>query len=692
MEAFKVVYLQICREHGISPQQSVLAQLAPTLRGGPGSSKRGSQSTPGTAGASSPSTLDLSTISLTAQTCSVLGSALATNHSFQEVRLADCMIGDEGAKPLLHGLCSNASVRALDLKGNNLRSGSSDSVGKLLRQNHTIRRLCLEWNSLGLDGARFGVVAEGLSANNSLEVFDLRNNQVSHDGADHLATAISRNSSIKTIDLRWNNVGIVGGRALLAGLKHNHSITSIELAGNNIPQDIIKAIGLLEERNKERTSLAASHQTRQDILSREIRQLKNEKTQQARDLLQKIDQQNDQMGRTKRDSSKKLRMLEEALAERKSAFNAIAAKLSKTEAELSLAERKSHDLSTVLEDTRQEMSTMMTSQQREMQAAREERVAAETKLITELSSAKERGREQESKMEEMERRVQQQQDQIYELKEELMTSQAEVKMQGTRTEELLQVERIKHRDEISEIDRRHRSELQHLRQGYEESERAYRDRIERLEDHRRGIEEELSRLKAQQLTERLGLEEQILATKKQVKEEEQQRSKFLEDKLRVLQNAKDDVQQHANNQSQLVGELQARNNNLSLEVESLKRRMQELTQELAGKNNEKLSAVHQAELLHQKELQRMETKLAGFQELREHCEELEIKLADVMRRSKMELSSKQGELDAAQEQLRSRELDMARLQEEETQRASALQSAISSYLHAPRTPPITPRR
>ena len=85
---------------------------------------------------------------------------------------------------------------------------------------------------------------------------------------------------------------------------------------------------------------------------------------------------------------------------------------------------------------------------------------------------------------------------------------------------MLQVERVKHRDDISDIDRRHRTELQHLRQGYEESERAYKDRIERLEDHRRGVEEELSRLKAQQLTERLSLEEQILATKKQVKEEE----------------------------------------------------------------------------------------------------------------------------------------------------------------------------
>ena len=61
-------------------------------------------------------------------------------------------------------------------------------------------------------------------------------------------------------------------------------------------------------------------------------------------------------------------------------------------------------------------------------------MACETKLITELSSVKERYREYEVKNEELERKVQLQQEQIYELKEELMAAQAEVKMQATRTE------------------------------------------------------------------------------------------------------------------------------------------------------------------------------------------------------------------------------------------------------------------
>ena len=61
---------------------------------------------------------------------------------------------------------------------------------------------------------------------------------------------------------------------------------------------------------------------------------------------------------------------------------------------------------------------------------------------------------------------------------------------------------------------------------------------------------------------------------------QQQRSKHLEDKIRLLQNAKDDLQQHSSQQTQLIGELQAKHSNDSLEIDSLKRKLSELNQVL----------------------------------------------------------------------------------------------------------------
>ena len=59
-----------------------------------------------------------------------------------------------------------------------------------------------------------------------------------------------------------------------------------------------------------------------------------------------------------------------------------------------------------------------------------------------------------------------------------------------------------------------------------------------------------------------------------------QRMKHLEDKIRLLANAKDDIQQHYSQQLQTIAELQAKNSNAALELESLKRRLEELNQVL----------------------------------------------------------------------------------------------------------------
>ncbi len=59
--------------------------------------------------------------------------------------------------------------------------------------------MCLEWNALGMLDTSFGVFCEGLGANGTLQVLDLRNNQISHDGAAELAMALKRNSTVRSL-------------------------------------------------------------------------------------------------------------------------------------------------------------------------------------------------------------------------------------------------------------------------------------------------------------------------------------------------------------------------------------------------------------------------------------------------------------------------------------------------------------
>ena len=84
----------------------------------------------------------------------------------------------------------------------------------------------------------------------------------------------------------------------------------------------------------------------------------------------------------------------------------------------------------------------------------------------------------------------------------------------------MQNEKQRQREIVRDLQNRHDNELSRLRQTMDDGERAYKERISKLEQHRRSMEEELSHLKTSHLNERLVLEEQILDTKKRVKEEE----------------------------------------------------------------------------------------------------------------------------------------------------------------------------
>jgi Ran GTPase-activating protein (RanGAP) involved in mRNA processing and transport len=54
----------------------------------------------------------------------------------------------------------------------------------------------LEWNSLGMLENSFSILCDGIAANTTLFSLDLRNNQISHDGATELAQALKRNTTL----------------------------------------------------------------------------------------------------------------------------------------------------------------------------------------------------------------------------------------------------------------------------------------------------------------------------------------------------------------------------------------------------------------------------------------------------------------------------------------------------------------
>ncbi|PVD37436.1 hypothetical protein C0Q70_00026 [Pomacea canaliculata] len=664
MDEFRLTYVRLCKENHTEPQDVVVEKLKSLEQtGGKGRT-----------------TLDLSTHSLSPKTCAVLGKVLATDRNFTEVKFADCMLSDDAVKSLAQGLAYNGFCKKLDLKGNNIRGSGVEALGKMLQHNKSLISICLEWNALGMLETSFATFCDGLGANSVLQALDLRNNQINHEGGEELATALKRNTCLRALDLRWNNIGLLGGRAFLEMLKSNKSLSRLELAGNNVPSDITKSIETAIDNNAERQILSMEHQKRTHTLSQHIKSVEKERSVQLSELMNEIDHKEELLRKTKRTSSHHIGQLQEALEDRKGAFNSLAAKLSMTESELVLAEQKANDYGAIVNHLKQEMTDAALIHQNELRKEKEDRAQVEMRYLKEVSDLEEKLLLSQNKVEDLDRKCRQQQEQIFELKEYVAHFQAELKLKGAQFEERLQAERQHHKEIQRDLETARSKDIAHVKQEAEDVERSLRDRIQKMESHRLELEEEISRLKSNNMADKLLAEEQLQSAKQRIRAEEEQRHRQLEEKVRVLQTTKDELQSHCNQQAALVSELQSRNSGLTLEVENLKRRLEEMGHELADKNNYTMAEVGKVKIELNQVVNKLESERSLNAELREKLSQVDRELSDQLLRYRQAMEEKDRELVMVQEKLRARELEMQRQREEEVQRAQLLQSAMMSYI------------
>ncbi|KAF7647410.1 hypothetical protein LDENG_00172820 [Lucifuga dentata] len=661
MEDLRRTYLRLCKEGGVEPQECVVAQLQESR-------------------AAQGSRLDLSGLRLSADSCSVLASLLHKHAVLTEVTLSDCMLSEEGAKVLLTGLCGNTTVKVLDLKGNNLRSAGAEALGKLLARNKTLQRLVLEWNALGVWDEAFSCFCEGLASNSVLTHLDLRNNQINHKGVSELGLALKRNSTLAVLDLRWNSVGLLGGRSLLEALQNNHGVVRLELAGNNIPSDTLRALEQATGRNSDRRSTLRESRGRTQVLSKEIQILKEEKARQFLSLMETIDRQKEDMGRSSRSTSLQIGQLQEALTDRKSAVNSLTARLQMAEAALALSEQKNQNLAELLGRVKAEKEEQRERWSRERKKEQEDGVIREGKLLRDMQSMTETNTQLRNKVEEMERRCKSQQQQIFDLKQELTNNTAELKLRLAQAEDRLDTEKRRSRQALEDMDNLRQKEVDHVTRHLEESERSLQERVFRLEAQRITLEEEVSKAKAACVTERAQAEEELGRVRTQVRLEEQEHVASVEEKLRSVRSSLQELQLHCSQQKQTIADLQAKNGQQSVETDGLRRRIDELHQELSGKEQEKLAEVSRVRVELQEQIGHLQAERTAQGGLREKISALERELKVLSSSHREALLDKESEISSLQEKLRLRDADIQRMKEDEAHRASYLQSAILTYV------------
>uniref|UniRef100_K1RCY5 Leucine-rich repeat-containing protein 45 n=1 Tax=Magallana gigas TaxID=29159 RepID=K1RCY5_MAGGI len=571
-------------------------------------------------------------------------------------------------------------LSVLFIQGNNIRGSGVEAVGKMLRHNHTIASVCLEWNAFGMLDNSFAMFCDGVGSNDALQALDLRNNQISHDGAVELAAALKRNHTLRALDLRWNSVGLLGGRAILEMLKTNKTICRLELAGNNIPGDILKSIDLALSQNEDRALLNDDHKSKLTVMAKHMKQIEHDKKLEISELMDTIDKQEDLMRRSKRSTTTKVDQLQNALEERKATFNSLAAKLAMTESELALTEQKVNDGNMLIAKLKQELTIKVSEHQEEIRRDHEERAKLEAKLYKELSEAHDKNIQLETKVEDLDRKCRMQQEQIFELKEQITHLQAEMKLKGSHFDDRIQQEKSRHRDEMKEAEQLRHKEVARVRQESEETETTLRERIQRLEMSRLELEEDISRLKNSNMVEKIQHEEQLSLAKQKIQADEENRYRQMEEKLRVSMTLKDEVQSRCNQQSSTISELQSKVSSLVLELENAKKRVEEANEQLAEKNSISLSEVGKVRIELNQTVNKLEAERKLQTELREKLGDSDRKMSEQLLRHREILEEKETEIESLKRRLKAREAEVNNIREEEMQRAQVLQMAVMNYV------------
>ena len=147
-----------------------------------------------------------------------------------------------------------------------------------------------------------------------------------------------------------------------------------------------------------------------------------------------------------------------------------------------------------------------------------------------------------------------------------------------------------------------------------------------MEQTKMSLEEELSRAKSQAMQDRVAFEDELTEARQRIRLEEEQKYRHVEDKLKLAVKSKEELQQYANQQTNLVNQLQSSVSSLTIENEALKRRQEELTQEVAAKAAEVNVAVMKTKTDFANQIIRLESENSSYQEMKEQNVQLDRRL------------------------------------------------------------------
>lgn len=346
--------------------------------------------------------------------------------------------------------------------------------------------------------------------------------------------------------------------------------------------------------------------------------------------------------------------------ERKNAFDTLSAKLTATEAEVSLAHQKCKDLDNLCENLKKEIHT-----------EREQRTNAELQHHKELNKVLEKNIELEANVNMLERKNKTLQMSTNDLEREIDKLSADFSLKNKESDHYFQ-------NELRNTKERLEKELYGIHHKMSESSQSAREKIQKIEENRNSLEREVSTLKSEIVSIKLQGDEELMNVKSQLKQDEIMRSKQYEERINLIQASRDELSSQCTRQLAQISDLQSQVATSTRECESQKRQIDTLRQQMEKKDFE-----HNQEATRLKLELDAERKNTG--DLREKVSKLEDKLAEEAKRHRESLTAKESEIKFLNDQLKNKDSELKRHHDEELKRAEMLEKAIYSFVSSTRT-------
>lgn len=178
--------------------------------------------------------------------------------TFEEINLADNLIGDEGAQFLAAGLAGNTSLKQLSIARTGIAAKGFQALGPLLAQSPTLDDLVLSGNICDAAGVQ-GAFCDGLQKNTNLKSLYLAACRLGDEGVKALCDGpLKGHTSLQHVSLSYNRLNASVVASINAALATNKVLQYLDLSGNSLGKDGAQALaqGLKGTKTLQKLSVA----------------------------------------------------------------------------------------------------------------------------------------------------------------------------------------------------------------------------------------------------------------------------------------------------------------------------------------------------------------------------------------------------------------------------------------------------